>query len=450
MERVLAISPLDGRYFNKVGDLNQYVSEFGLTKYRIKIEIEWLKLLFATKKVGLPELSIDEIKFLDEIYDAFDINACNKIKDIEATTNHDVKAVEYYIKEMLIKNNKLNKYSEYVHFACTSEDINNLSYALMIKDTLHRVLLVELDKILQTILDMANQYKHIAMISRTHGQSATPTTVGKEFYNVYYRLKRQLKQLKQQEILGKINGAVGNYNAHMVSYPDIDWPNVAKTLIENKLGLVFNPFTTQIEPHDYVAEIMDNICRINTILIDFSRDVWGYIAYNYFKQKIMSKEIGSSTMPHKVNPIDFENSEGNLGIANALASHLAKKLPISRFQRDLTDSTVQRNIGLVAGYSVLAYRSLFNGLSKLELNQVAIDNDLNQNWELLAEPIQTVMRKYGIHNAYEQLKDLTRGNKLTQDHVQEFIQSLDLPEAEKAKLIKLAPHNYIGLANQLF
>ncbi len=450
MDKVMSISPLDGRYSDKVSGLNSIVSEFGLVKYRVKVEIEWFKLLFETKAFDLPRLSDEEITILDNISNNFDITACNRIKVIEKTTNHDVKAVEYYIKEQIVANQKLNSYREFIHFACTSEDINNLSYALMLKDIKDKVLGIELEKLSTKLLSLANEYKSIPLMSRTHGQSATPTTIGKEFYNVYYRIERQLKQLKNQEILGKINGAVGNYNAHIVSYPSIDWQNLAKIMVEQKLGLTFNPFTTQIEPHDYVAEFMQNLSRINTILIDLARDIWGYIAYNYFKQKVIAGEVGSSTMPHKVNPIDFENSEGNLGLANAIAIHLAEKLPISRFQRDLTDSTVQRNIGVVIGYSVLAYSSLLKGLNKLELNQVAITNDLNQNWELLAEPIQTVMRKCGIPDAYEKLKDLTRGKKIDEVHVREFILSLDLPEADKHQLLQLTPHNYIGLADKLF
>ena len=450
MERVLAISPLDGRYSDKVSQLNEIVSEFGLVKYRVKVEVEWLKLLFATPAMKLPTLSSDEVAVLDDIANNFDVAACERIKTIEKTTNHDVKAVEYYIKEQIANHERLNQYREFIHFACTSEDINNLSYALMLKEIKEKVLGVELDKVLNKLNQLANEYKDVAMMCRTHGQSATPSTMGKEVYNVYYRLARQLKQLRTQEILGKINGAVGNYNAHVVSYPDVNWPDLARTLIEGKLGLTFNPYTTQIEPHDYMAEFMDNLRRINTILIDLARDMWGYIAYNYFKQKVVAGEVGSSTMPHKVNPIDFENSEGNLGLANSIATHLAEKLPISRFQRDLTDSTVQRNIGVVIGYSVLAYSSLLKGLNKLELNQAAINHDLDHNWELLAEPIQTVMRKCGVPNAYEKLKDLTRGKKIDAVAVREFINELDLPDAEKQQLLALTPHNYIGLATQLF
>ncbi|MFN7094618.1 MAG: adenylosuccinate lyase, partial [Burkholderiales bacterium] len=407
MEHVLAISPLDGRYFDKVSKLSEIASEFGLIKYRVKVEIEWFKLLFATPEFKLPELTMAEITQLDAIVNNFDLIACQRVKQIEKSTNHDVKAVEYYIKEQIANYPKLHQYREFIHFACTSEDINNLSYALMLKDLKEQVLNVELTKVKDKMQELAYTYRDIAMMCRTHGQPATPSTMGKEFYNVVYRLQRQLTQLQQQEILGKINGAVGNYNAHLVSYPEIDWQQLACIFVEKQLGLTFNPFTTQIEPHDYVAEIFDNLRRINTILIDFARDIWGYIALNYFKQKLIANEVGSSTMPHKVNPIDFENSEGNLGLANSLATHLAEKLPLSRWQRDLTDSTVQRNIGVAIGYSVLAYSSLLKGLDKLEINQIVINVELDNNWELLAEPIQTVMRKAGIANAYEKLKDLT-------------------------------------------
>lgn len=450
MHRVLAISPLDGRYFDKVSIIGTIGSEYGLTKYRIKVEIEWLKLLFAIPEIGLPALVEEEIAALDAIVTNFDVEQCELVKQIERTTNHDVKSVEYYIKEQIAQIPKLHKYREFIHFACTSEDINNLSYALMLRDLRDQALNVEITKILQKIEELANSYKDIAMVCRTHGQSATPSTMGKEFYNVYYRLHRQIKQLNQVEILGKINGAVGNYNAHMVSYPEIKWNYVAREFVENKLGLTFNPYTTQIEPHDYVAEFFDNLRRINTILIDFSRDIWSYIAINYFKQKVIAGEIGSSTMPHKVNPIDFENSEGNLGLANALAIHLSEKLPISRWQRDLTDSTVQRNIGVAVAYATLGYKSLQKGLDKLEIDTIAIYQDLDNNWRLLAEPIQTVMRKCGVTNAYEQLKDLTRGKNIDAKKVYDFIQGLDIPAAEKSKLLELTPHNYIGLANKLF
>ncbi len=450
MNRCLSISPLDGRYFDKVKELNHIVSEFGLVKYRVKVEIEWLKLLFATPEIGLPILTKDEITFLDKIADNFDIVACERIKKLETTTNHDVKAVEYYIKEQIASNPKINQYREYVHFACTSEDINNLSYALMLKDARGKILLPQLEILSNKLADLANEYRDVSIMCRTHGQPATPSTMGKEIYNVVYRLTRQLKQLKAQDVLGKINGAVGNYNAHVVAYPNIQWNELAVELVENRLGLTFNPFTTQIEPHDYVAELFDNLRRINTILIDLSRDMWSYISINYFKQRVNAHETGSSTMPHKVNPIDFENAEGNFGLANALATHFSEKLPISRLQRDLTDSTVQRNFGVAIGYSILAYNSLLKGLNKLEINITAINADLDNNWELLAEPIQTVMRKCGVVNAYEKLKDLTRGKKVDGVMMKEFINSLDLPEDEKNKLLQLTPHNYLGLAKVLF
>jgi adenylosuccinate lyase len=449
MNKIFAISPLDGRYSDKVNEIFPIVSEYGLVKYRVRVEIEWFKLMFATKEFNLPILTKDEIAVLDNIANSFDENSCLRIKEIEKTTNHDVKAVEYYIKEQILNYPNLHNKREFIHFAATSEDINNLSYGLMLKELKETVLVKNLEQLLNKILELANNYKDVAIMSRTHGQSATPSTVGKEFQNVAYRLQRQLKQLTNQEILGKFNGAVGNYNAHLVAYPEIDWVRVSKTLVEDKLGLTFNPLTTQIEPHDYVAEYMDIIRRTNTILIDFTRDMWGYVSFNYFKQKVVKGEVGSSTMPHKVNPIDFENSEGNLGLANSIATHLAEKLPISRFQRDLTDSTVQRNIGVVVGYSLLAYKSLMKGLSKLEINEQQISYDLDSNWELLAEPIQTVMRKVGVENAYEQLKELTRGKKVDAIAFKEFILSLNIPEAEKEKLLNLTPHNYIGLAKNL-
>lgn len=450
MSNIFALSPLDGRYLDKVSELSGVASEFGLVKYRVQVEIEWFKLIFATPSLGHDALNVSDIEVLDQIVNDFGESACLRVKEIEKTTNHDVKAVEYYIKEQIANFPKLNSKREFIHFAATSEDINNLSYGLMLKDIKDKVLLKALEAIQNRIFALAKEYKDIPVMSRTHGQSATPSTIGKEFYNVYYRLNRQIEQLKKQEILGKFNGAVGNYNAHLIAYPDVNWENISRTLIEEKLGLTFNPFTTQIEPHDYVAEYMDNIRRINTILIDFSRDMWGYIAFNYFKQKVVAGEVGSSTMPHKVNPIDFENCEGNLGVANSLATHLSEKLPISRFQRDLTDSTVQRNIGIIAGYSLLSYKALLKGLNKLEINIAAINNDLDNNWELLAEPIQTVMRKVGVENAYEQLKELTRGKKVDSIRVREFIQNLDIPADEKTKLLQLTPHNYIGLAKKLY
>ncbi len=449
MDRVLAISPLDGRYFEQVNQLSFIVSEFALIKYRLIVEIEWLKLLFAIEDFGLPKLVDEDINYLDNIVKNYDISVCNQIKTIEKTTNHDVKAIEYYLKDQFKNHQQLNRYREFIHFACTSEDINNLSYALMLKDLKDKVLSIEINKIYNKIENQAYLYKEIAMMSRTHGQPATPTTMGKEFYNIYYRLRRQLKQLNSSEILGKINGAVGNYNAHLISFPNIKWVEVSKKFVEG-LGLTFNPYTTQIEPHDYMAEIFDNLRRINIILLDFARDIWGYIAINYFRQRVKDGEVGSSTMPHKVNPIDFENCEGNLGLANSILNHLSEKLPISRWQRDLSDSTVLRNIGVAISYSVLAYNSLLKGLDKLEINQEVINLDLDNNWELLAEPIQMVMRKAGVHNAYEKLKELTRGKKIDAVKINEFVNSLEIPEIDKQILLNLTPHTYIGLAKELF
>lgn len=450
MESILAISPLDGRYHSKVTALSPIVSEFGLTRLRVKVEIEWLKFLFSKKEFNLPAIGAVEQDLLNKIVDNFSIDDAKHIKSIEATTNHDVKAVEYFIKEKIASNAILHANRELVHFACTSEDINNTSYALMLKETLQDVMLPELNGVLAKLKELANEYRDVPMMCRTHGQPATPSTMGKEFYNVAYRLERQIKLLTAQEFLAKINGAVGNYNAHLVAYPELQWDKLAREFIEQSLGLTFNPYTTQIEPHDYQAEIYDGLRRINTILIDLCRDVWGYISINYFKQKVKAGEVGSSTMPHKVNPIDFENAEGNFGLSSAMLGHLAEKLPLSRWQRDLTDSTVQRNIGVGVGYMLLAVASLNRGLGKLELNQIAIQADLDSNWELLAEPIQTVMRKCNVPDAYEKLKDLTRGKKVDAHGIQEFVAGLDLPEYEKAKLSDLTPDNYIGLANKLF
>ena len=450
MSNILAISPLDGRYQDKVKDLNKIVSEYGLIKYRVQVEVEWFKFLFSKRELGLSSLTSEDIAMLDAIVANFNEDDANRIKAIEATTNHDVKAVEYFIKEQIATNPRLHQQREFIHFACTSEDINNTSYGLMLKDIKEQVLLPELTSLNKKLTELAKEYRNVAMMCRTHGQPATPSTMGKEIYNVVYRMQRQIHQFEQQQILAKINGAVGNYNAHFVAYPDVYWDTLAEEFINENLGLEFNPYTTQIEPHDYQAEIYDNLRRINTILIDFSRDIWTYISLNYFKQKVKAGEVGSSTMPHKVNPIDFENAEGNLGLANGMFIHLAEKLPISRMQRDLTDSTVQRNIGVAIGYMLLGLSSLAKGLSKLEINVAAINADLDNNWELLAEPIQTVMRKCNIENAYEKLKDLTRGKKVDAAGISAFVASLDLPEEEKQKLIKLTPHNYIGLAAKLF
>jgi adenylosuccinate lyase len=440
-----AISPIDGRYGSKTTDLRPIFSEFGLIRNRVIVEIRWLQKLAQTVEITeVPEFSASANNLLNSIVDNFSEADALRVKEIERTTNHDVKAVEYMIKEKFADNEELLAINEFVHFACTSEDINNLSHALMLKDGL-QVMLPLLEQLEDEIAQRAKTFASQPMLSRTHGQTASPTTVGKEMANVAYRLRRQIKQLKSTEFLGKINGAVGNYNAHISAYPDVDWESHAKTFI-NDLGLSFNPYTTQIEPHDYIAEMFDAFCRFNTILIDFDRDIWAYISNGYFKQKTIAGEVGSSTMPHKVNPIDFENSEGNLGIANAIMQHLASKLPISRWQRDLTDSTVLRNMGVGLAYSSIAYQSTLKGLSKLELNKAVIDADLESSWEILAEPIQTVMRRYGIEKPYEKLKELTRGNDMSQTTITEFIDGLDMPEQAKTELKKLTPHNYIGNA----
>jgi len=440
-----AISPIDGRYGSKTTDLRPIFSEFGLIRNRVIVEIRWLQKLAKTDDISeVPPFSASANSLLNSIVDDFSEEDALRVKEIERTTNHDVKAVEYMIKEKFADNEELLAINEFVHFACTSEDINNLSHALMLKDGLN-VMLPLLEQLEDEIAQRAKAFASQPMLSRTHGQTASPTTVGKEMANVAYRLRRQIKQLKNTEFLGKINGAVGNYNAHISAYPDVDWETHAKTFI-NDLGLSFNPYTTQIEPHDYIAEMFDAFCRFNTIIIDFDRDIWAYISNGYFKQKTIAGEVGSSTMPHKVNPIDFENSEGNLGIANAVMQHLASKLPISRWQRDLTDSTVLRNMGVGLAYSSIAYQSTLKGLSKLELNKTEIDADLDNAWEILAEPIQTVMRRYGIEKPYEKLKELTRGNDMSQATITQFIDGLDMPEQAKAELKMLTPHNYIGNA----
>ncbi len=445
LSALTAVSPVDGRYGSKTADLRPIFSEFGLIRNRVLVEIRWLQQLAAHPQIPeVPALSESANALLNSIVDDFNEVDAERVKEIERTTNHDVKAVEYLIKEKFKDNAELAAVNEFVHFACTSEDINNLSHALMLKDGLNVVLPLmqeTADKIAQMGRDFAEQ----PMLSRTHGQTASPTTVGKEMANVAHRLQRQLKQLSQIEFLGKINGAVGNYNAHLSAYPDIDWEDHAQTMI-NTLGLTWNPYTTQIEPHDYIAELFDAVCRFNTILIDFDRDIWGYVSQGYFKQRTIAGEVGSSTMPHKVNPIDFENSEGNLGIANAIMQHLAAKLPISRWQRDLTDSTVLRNMGVGFGYSMIAYQSTLKGISKLELNAVRLDLDLENAWEVLAEPIQTVMRRYAIEEPYEKLKALTRGQTMNKDTIQAFIDTLELPEEVKVVLKQLTPHNYIGNA----
>nr|WP_294840970.1 adenylosuccinate lyase [uncultured Methylotenera sp.] len=445
-----ALSPLDGRYQSKLDALRPYFSEYALIKHRAWVEIEWLKAL-----AGAPELaeiapfSEETIHELDAAITNFSEADASQVKAIEARTNHDVKALEYWLKEKFDSNTEVKKASEFIHFACTSEDINNLSHGLMLKSARDSVMLPFLNNLIARLTELAEQLANQPMLSRTHGQTASPTTMGKELANVVYRLQRQQKQLASNEILGKINGAVGNFNAHLSAYPDFDWETFAKGFVSS-LGLTYNPMTIQIEPHDYMAELYDTLARINTILIDINRDIWGYISVGYFKQKVKAGEIGSSTMPHKVNPIDFENSEGNLGLANAVLRHLAEKLPISRWQRDLTDSTVLRNMGVAFGYTLLGYDSCLRGLNKLEVNPVRLDEDLNNSWEVLAEPIQTVMRRYGIENPYEQLKELTRGKGgINQASLHAFISELAIPAEAKQALLALTPASYTGKAAEL-
>jgi adenylosuccinate lyase len=441
-----AISPIDGRYGDKSAELRTIFSEFGLLKYRVIVEIRWLQKLASDPAiVEVPALSQEANVFLDNIAKNFNLADAQQIKDIERTTNHDVKAVEYFLKDKVAIQPELHAVNEFIHFACTSEDINNLSHALMLTEARNDVILPYCDKLISELKRLAIELKSVAMMARTHGQPATPTTMGKEMANVMIRLQRQREQIAAVEMLGKINGAVGNYNAHMVAYPEFDWHQFAGDFVTS-LGISWNAFTTQIEPHDYIAELFDAIARFNTILLDFDRDVWGYIALGHFKQKTIAGEIGSSTMPHKVNPIDFENSEGNLGLANAMFGHLAAKLPVSRWQRDLTDSTVLRNLGVGVAYSVIAYQASLKGISKLQVNQQSLLDELDNNWELLAEPVQTVMRRHGIEKPYEKLKELTRGKKINQVIMADFIDSLDLPNAVKTQLKGLTPANYIGRA----
>ena len=446
LSSISALSPVDGRYGSKTAALRPYFSEFGLIYNRVLVEVRWLQRLAAHPKIGeVAPLSDEANALLERLINGFDETAAQRVKDIESTTNHDVKAVEYYIKEQFKDNAELHAINEYVHFACTSEDINNLSHGLMLKQGLEQVMVPEMAEVLAQIKHLAHSHQNQPMLSRTHGQTASPSTMGKEMANVAARLERQLKQIKQMEFLGKINGAVGNYNAHYTAYPEIDWQANAQVFVKS-LGLTWNPYTTQIEPHDYIAELFDAIARFNTILLDFDRDIWGYISMGFFKQKTIAGEIGSSTMPHKVNPIDFENSEGNLGIANALLQHLASKLPISRWQRDLTDSTVLRNLGVGLAHSLIAYQSTLKGISKLQLNAQRLDADLDNAWEVLAEPIQTVMRRYAIDEPYEKLKALTRGKTINAAIMADFIDTLDLPQSVKDELKTLTPANYIGNA----
>ena len=446
LSSLTAVSPIDGRYGDKVSALRTIFSEFGLLKFRVQVEVRWLQKLAATAQINeVPSFDADANAYLDEIVANFCEKDAMRIKEIERTTNHDVKAVEYFLKEKVANIPALHAVSEFIHFACTSEDINNLSHALMLQTARKDVLLPQWRQIIDKVKAMAHEYRDLPLLSRTHGQPATPSTIGKEFANVAYRLERQYHQLTQVEILGKINGAVGNYNAHIVAYPEVNWHEFSETFVTS-LGIQWNPYTTQIEPHDYIAELFDCVSRFNTIVLDFDRDIWGYVALNHFKQRTIAGEIGSSTMPHKVNPIDFENSEGNLGLANAVLGHLSSKLPVSRWQRDLTDSTVLRNLGVGLGYSLIAYQSTMKGLNKLEVNEQHLLDELDQNWEVLAEPIQTVMRRYGIEKPYEKLKELTRGKRVTAEGMKQFIDSLALPESEKARLKEMTPANYIGYA----
>jgi len=445
-----ALSPLDGRYHSKLAGLRDTFSEFALIRYRVKIEIEWLKVLAASPAVKeVPPFSASTLAQLDALAAKFSEADGEAVKAIEAKTNHDVKAVEYFLREKLAGNREVAKVAEFIHFACTSEDINNLAHALMLKHARDKVLLPALDRVTEKLAGLARELAGAAMIARTHGQPASPTTLGKELANVVHRLVRGRERIAAVKLTGKFNGAVGNYNAHLAAYPGVDWEKLARGLVES-FGLEFNPYTIQIEPHDSIAELLDACARANTMLIDLDRDLWGYISLGYFRQKVKKGEVGSSVMPHKVNPIDFENSEGNLGLANALLRHMSDKLPVSRWQRDLTDSTVLRNLGVALGHALLGYDSCLKGLNKLEADRSRMKEDLESNWEVLAEPIQTVMRRYGIAGGYEKLKKLTRGKEgITRDTVQAFIKSLAIPEAEKKRLLALTPATYIGKAAEL-
>lgn len=449
LSALTAVSPLDGRYGDKCTALRPIFSEYGLLRFRVEVEVRWLQQLASHPGIPeVPALSAAANALLDSIVTDFNEEDAGRIKAIERTTNHDVKAVEYFLKEKVATNAELHAVSEFIHFACTSEDINNNSHGLMLKTAREKVILPYCEKLVTEVKRLAHEYRDMPLLSRTHGQPASPTTMGKEMANVAYRLERQVKQIKAVEILGKINGAVGNYNAHISAYPEVDWHAFSEQFVTG-LGLTWNPYTTQIEPHDYIAELFDAVARFNTIVLDFDRDIWGYICLGHFKQRTIAGEIGSSTMPHKVNPIDFENSEGNLGLANALFDHLAAKLPVSRWQRDLTDSTVLRNLGVAVGYSLIAYQATLKGISKLQANEAAMAADLDSNWEVLAEPIQTVMRRYGIEKPYEKLKELTRGRRVDAQGMREFIDTLELPEHVKAELKLLTPANYIGRAVKL-
>ena len=446
LSSLTAVSPLDGRYGDKTAELRPIFSEYGLMRHRILVEVRWLQLLSRTDAIKeISALSHHADTVLENIAANFNLEDAQRIKNIERTTNHDVKAVEYFLKEKVAGNKELEAVSEFTHFACTSEDINNLAYALMLREARTQVVLPLMDDVIADIGRLAHLYSDQAMLSRTHGQPASPTTLGKEMANIAFRLKRQREQLLNVPLLGKINGAVGNYNAHLAAYPTIDWEGMARDFVTG-LGLEWNPYTTQIEPHDYIAEYFDAVSRFNTVLLDFCRDMWGYISIGYFKQKTVGNEVGSSTMPHKVNPIDFENAEGNLGLANALFDHLAAKLPVSRWQRDLSDSTVLRNLGVGIGHATLAYRSALKGISRLEADPARMVADLESCWEVLAEAIQTVMRRYGVETPYEKLKALTRGQVITNEKLHDFIQSLEIPAEEKRRLLSLTPATYIGNA----
>ncbi|NRA71719.1 MAG: adenylosuccinate lyase [Gammaproteobacteria bacterium] len=446
LSALTAVSPIDGRYGSKTCELRAIFSEFGLTKYRVEVEVRWLQKLSQTAAITeVPSFSDEANAVLDAIVANFSETDAARVKEIERTTNHDVKAVEYFLKEQVASTPELHAINEFIHFACTSEDINNLSHALMLRTGISDVFNPYAQKLLDAIKAHAIDYKAIPLLSRTHGQPASPSTMGKEFANVYMRLQRQFDQVQKIEFLGKVNGAVGNYNAHLSAYPEVDWHQFANEFVTS-LGLTWNAYTTQIEPHDYIAELFDAIARFNTILLDFDRDVWGYICLGHFKQKTIAGEIGSSTMPHKVNPIDFENSEGNLGLGNAIMNHLSQKLPVSRWQRDLTDSTVLRNLGVGLAHAIIAYQSTLKGLSKLEINEEALRADLDKNWEVLAEPVQTVMRRYAVEKPYEKLKELTRGKRINSQDLAVFIDNLEIPQTAKDQLKAMTPANYIGRA----
>lgn len=447
LSSLTAVSPVDGRYGSKTSDLRPIFSEFGLIRHRVLVEIRWFQALADHSDITeVPPLSGHAIGILNGILENFSAADASRIKDIERTTNHDVKAVEYFIKERIAGDAELEAVSEFVHFACTSEDINNLAHALMLRAGRERVLIPRMDEVAAAVRTLAHELADLPMLARTHGQPASPTTLGKELANVVYRLDRRRKQVAEVRLLGKINGAVGNYNAHLAAYPDLDWPGFSRGFVA-ALGLDWNPYSIQIEPHDYMAELFDAIARVNTVFIDFCRDLWGYIALGYFRQKTVAGEIGSSTMPHKVNPIDFENAEGNLGLANAIFGHLARKLPISRWQRDLTDSTVLRNLGVGFAHTSIALQSILRGVGKLEPDAERLAADLDANWEVLAEPVQTVMRRYGVEQPYEKLKALTRGHRITQADLARFIDSLDIPDVAKTRLKALSPGSYTGNAS---